>query len=68
MTAAEIRIERAETAFDRYGYIVMATPIDGMEETFADKLWEGIAKIESFLGKKTSKKSIQTLHDCIPVP
>lgn len=70
------KIERLTYAFEAYGYFVDAKPIDGEEETFANHLAEGLAKVETtfefnakhygFRGK--SKRAMQSLHRALPDP
>lgn len=70
------KIERLAYAFEAYGYFVDAQPVHGEEETFANHLAEGFAKVEAafkfnadrygFRGK--SKRALESLHRQLPEP
>lgn len=76
MTNTEIRIDQVILAFRAYGYAVVSSPIEGMEETYLQHLneafarlmkrFEGNAKTFKFRGR--SKRALDTLHAHMPSP
>lgn len=70
------KIEQLTYAFEAYGYIVVAEPIEGQEEQFADHLASGLSRIEEFVKinakqhgfRGLSKRALQSLHLAIPEP